>query len=38
MPLITPVLLFKLNPAGSVAGVTDHVYGLVPPASLGAAL
>ena len=25
MPLMTPVLLFKLNPAGSVAGVTVQV-------------
>ena len=33
VPLTTPVLLFKLNPAGSVAGVTVHVHGSVPPDS-----
>ena len=38
VPVIAPVLLFKLNPTGSVAGVTVHVYGLVPPDSLNVAL
>ena len=30
VPLITPVLLFKLNPAGNEPIVTEYVYGLVP--------
>jgi hypothetical protein len=38
VPLITPVLLFKLNPGGSVVGLTLHVYGLVPPDAVSAAL
>ena len=38
MPVIAPVLAFKLNPAGSVPEVTVQVYGLVPPDSLKVAL
>ena len=33
-PVMAPVLAFKLNPAGSVPAVIDHVYGLVPPDTL----
>ncbi len=33
VPLITPELLVKLNPVGSVPEVTVHLYGLVPPDS-----
>jgi len=32
-PPITPVVRTKINPGGSVVGVTLHVYGLVPPDS-----
>ena len=31
VPLITPVLVFRLSPAGSVPNVSAHVYGAVPP-------
>ena len=31
VPEITPVLLFKPSPLGSVPDVIDHVYGVVPP-------
>ena len=38
VPEITPVLLLRLNPAGSVPEVMLHVHGSVPPASLNVAL
>jgi len=38
VPVIAPVLLFKLKPVGSVPEVTVHMYGLVPPDSLRVAL
>jgi hypothetical protein len=38
MPVSAPVLLFKLNPAGSVPEVMVHVYGLVPPDTLNVQL
>lgn len=38
VPLIVPVLLFKLNPAGSDPEVMLHVYALVPPVSFKVAL
>ena len=38
VPLIAPVLPFKLRPAGRLPEVTVHVYGLVPPDSLRVAL
>ncbi len=38
MPVIAPVLLFKLNPVGSDPDVKAKVNGLVPPASLSAPL
>jgi hypothetical protein len=31
LPEITPVLVFRVNPAGSVPALTLHVYGEVPP-------
>ena len=31
VPLRTPVVAFKLRPAGSAPAVTDHAYGEVPP-------
>jgi hypothetical protein len=34
MPLMTPVALTILNPAGSAPPVMLHLYGLVPPDSL----
>lgn len=34
VPVMTPVLVFKLKPAGSVPEVMAHVYGLVPPDSV----
>jgi len=38
VPVIAPVLLFRLNPRGRVPAVTLQVYGLVPPDSLSVAL
>jgi hypothetical protein len=38
VPLITPVLLLRVNPAGSVPAVTVQVYGPVPPDSFKVAL
>ncbi len=38
VPVIAPVLAFKLNPAGNDPAVTLHVEGLVPPDSLNVAL
>ena len=38
VPVIAPVLAFKLNPAGSVPEVTLQVKGLVPPDTLRVAL
>ena len=34
VPLITPVELFNVRPAGSVPLVRDHVYGDVPPVAV----
>jgi hypothetical protein len=34
MPVMAPVLLFKLNPVGREPAVIAKVYGLVPPDSL----
>lgn len=34
MPVIAPVLLFKVNPGGREPEVIAKVYGLVPPDSL----
>ena len=31
VPLITPVLLLRLNPAGKLPDTTDQLYGVVPP-------
>jgi len=31
VPVIAPVLVFSVSPAGSVPLVNDHVYGVVPP-------
>lgn len=31
VPLTTPVLPFRVNPAGAAPEVIDHVYGVVPP-------
>jgi hypothetical protein len=36
VPLITPVLTFKLRPAGSAPDVMDQVYGVVPPLAANA--
>jgi len=38
VPVIAPVLLFKLNPAGNVPEVMVHLYGPVPPDTLNVAL
>ena len=38
MPLMTPELLFKLNPAGNVPDVIPHLYGLAPPDTASVAL
>jgi hypothetical protein len=38
VPVIAPVLQFKLNPVGSVPEVMVQVYGLVPPDSVSAVL
>ena len=31
VPVIAPVLVFNVSPAGSAPVITDHVYGVVPP-------
>ena len=31
VPLITPVLLLRLNPAGKLPDTTDQLYGVAPP-------
>jgi hypothetical protein len=38
VPVMAPVLLFRVNPAGSDPEVMENVYGLVPPDSLSVPL
>ena len=38
VPLITPVALLRVNPAGSVPTVILHIYGVLPPLAISVAL
>lgn len=38
VPLMTPVLVFRLTPPGRLPADTDQVYGIVPPLACNVAL
>jgi hypothetical protein len=38
VPEMTPVLAFRVSPAGRVPALIDHVYGVIPPVAATVAL